>query len=496
MLPPDAPKLDKQLLKHCLLLVQSLHDSEQRKPKIPAPNSRRLMIVPDPTESLKIGEVYFNLSRINEDDDHGVITGDILMCRNPIYHASHNLVFKAVANEQLDSMMLKDLLIMNVDPQGPSLDELCGADFDGDHFEVFWDKRMLENRKDWEEYLNKNRPNWKAIEKMPNAAFMPDEYTSRLYKLRSAAKEINIGQSKHGSTWVLAHNCLSMYGPLHPELQSLNKAQYYLVDSHKNPTEAVRVMEIPSDPPYKYHMPVRSQPRFSDGTCKNYIDSGLINRALLFVNEFHNMLTNSTKKEKQNLMKDMWFDVEMFKDVVKKVEKIVGKAWNSNSDDLILMSEAQEVIDEIGREKLPLDDVNIITALERDDKFNSLGLTGKFNEYIKAILKKIDELGNLTDKEKDKIRCTASAAYQRVGRGEERDFLNLRHSIQNFQNFERYFFVIQLLQMAKISHSNSSGFFEILYNELETIVHILFLDETSSCASSVLSCTYCHPMWL
>lgn len=105
---------------------------------VPIPESAYIYGVADFTGTLREGEVFL---QVTTNIGSKVIEDDILVTKTPTLFHTDLRLFKAVKNEKL--MHLRDVLVFPTKGEtfAPSL--MANADLDGDHFNVFWSKELI-----------------------------------------------------------------------------------------------------------------------------------------------------------------------------------------------------------------------------------------------------------------------------------------------------------------------------------------------------------------
>eukprot|EP00755_Sulcionema_specki_P031013 Sspe_Gene.95706::Locus_68020_Transcript_1_1_Confidence_1.000_Length_7047::g.95706::m.95706/K11699/RDR, RDRP; RNA-dependent RNA polymerase len=121
------------------LLRRACHHEVQAvlEGRIPVTKGCRAMGIPDPTASLTHGEVFLLRS------DGGVVTGKVMVFRNPSLHPGDLRVLDAVDRPELHYWT--DVLVFPAVPDCPTStpSECSGGDLDGDEFGVVWDARLI-----------------------------------------------------------------------------------------------------------------------------------------------------------------------------------------------------------------------------------------------------------------------------------------------------------------------------------------------------------------
>lgn len=104
--------------------------------RIPVNQSRWLLVVADPTGSLKFGQAFVHLS-----SSVTPLKGRVVMARNPCHLPSDVQVAECVAEPRLAH--IRDALVLPVQGPYPFAQLLSGGDYDGDLVFVSWDTRLL-----------------------------------------------------------------------------------------------------------------------------------------------------------------------------------------------------------------------------------------------------------------------------------------------------------------------------------------------------------------
>ncbi|KAI9027116.1 RNA dependent RNA polymerase-domain-containing protein [Phycomyces nitens] len=114
----------------------------KKKTKINVPNGAFLLGVMDETGSLQEGEVFCQVTEPSSQSSRKrIITGDIVVYRNPCFHPGDVRVVNAVDCPKLRH--LSDVVVFS--SQGfRDIPSMCsGGDLDGDDYTIYWDQRLL-----------------------------------------------------------------------------------------------------------------------------------------------------------------------------------------------------------------------------------------------------------------------------------------------------------------------------------------------------------------
>lgn len=117
------------------------------KSRFNIPNARRLLIIPDPTNTLREDEVFIQINdQRDKNGDHiGVLRGPVLLGRNPCVLPSDIQRFQAVDNDELKRLGFEDVVVMSVRGETPPAHYLAGGDYDGDDVLATWEPSILES---------------------------------------------------------------------------------------------------------------------------------------------------------------------------------------------------------------------------------------------------------------------------------------------------------------------------------------------------------------
>ncbi|KAH9813281.1 RNA dependent RNA polymerase-domain-containing protein [Melampsora americana] len=111
--------------------------------KLTVPHSTSVYAMPDPTGTLKEGEVFLQLSHFVDQITSlpiQILRGECIVARSPCVHPCDARKVTAVANQNL--VQYDDVLICSVLGERSLLDYLSGGDYDGDTVTVIWDEKF------------------------------------------------------------------------------------------------------------------------------------------------------------------------------------------------------------------------------------------------------------------------------------------------------------------------------------------------------------------
>ncbi|PKU68673.1 probable RNA-dependent RNA polymerase 2 [Dendrobium catenatum] len=124
--------------------------------RIFVPKGRILIGCLDESGTLDYGQVFLRVTMTKEeqknksqtffkDADHAtvVITGRVVVTKNPCLHPGDIRVLEAICDPQLDEMGLVDCLVFPQKGERPHPNECSGGDLDGDLYFVSWDERLV-----------------------------------------------------------------------------------------------------------------------------------------------------------------------------------------------------------------------------------------------------------------------------------------------------------------------------------------------------------------
>jgi hypothetical protein len=124
----------------------------QKKTHIPIDKGCLLVGIPDPLEVLQEDQVFLCIRKrtasgtVTESFEDKVITGKVLIYRNPCLHPGDVRIVEAVDIEALHYW--KNVVILPCRPgiSRSLADECSGGDLDGDRFAVVWDDQLIPNK--------------------------------------------------------------------------------------------------------------------------------------------------------------------------------------------------------------------------------------------------------------------------------------------------------------------------------------------------------------
>ncbi|CAI2309643.1 unnamed protein product [Caenorhabditis sp. 36 PRJEB53466] len=120
-----------------------------RKEQIPIPKElgRSMLGVVDETGQLQYGQIFvqctenINIKLPSKTAARRVITGTVLLTKNPCIVAGDVRIFEAVDIPELHHMC--DVVVFPQHGPRPHPDEMAGSDLDGDEYSVIWDQQLL-----------------------------------------------------------------------------------------------------------------------------------------------------------------------------------------------------------------------------------------------------------------------------------------------------------------------------------------------------------------
>ena len=121
-------------------LIKSRIAKLKEKANITVKKSRYLLMIADPSNTLKPNEVFVQIS----DKSIGVIIGDLIATRTPCHYPSDIRIFKSVNNELLHNIF--DCIVFSTQGIVSPASLLSGGDYDGDLAWVCWDDRLTSIR--------------------------------------------------------------------------------------------------------------------------------------------------------------------------------------------------------------------------------------------------------------------------------------------------------------------------------------------------------------
>ncbi|KAH9301359.1 hypothetical protein KI387_012942, partial [Taxus chinensis] len=136
-IPLNEPLLQYQLKQYMLEEIKKFKEG-----KIPIDESFYLMGTADPTGQLKSNEVCVLL-------DHGQVSGDVLVYKNPGLHFGDIHVFQATYVKDIEYIVGDSKFAIFFSTRGPrsAADEIANSDFDGDLYWVSMNANLLKHFK-------------------------------------------------------------------------------------------------------------------------------------------------------------------------------------------------------------------------------------------------------------------------------------------------------------------------------------------------------------
>ena len=111
--------------------------------EIDADKGRSMMGTADETGTLEYGEVFVQYSaNLNRPGvETRVLTGTVVIAKNPCFHPGDMRKFRAVENPVLQHMV--DVVVFPVKGERPHPNEMSGSDLDGDIYFVCWEQSLI-----------------------------------------------------------------------------------------------------------------------------------------------------------------------------------------------------------------------------------------------------------------------------------------------------------------------------------------------------------------
>ena len=120
---------------------------------------RSMMGTADETGTLEYGEVFVQYSaKLNQPKvDTRVLTGTVVIAKNPCFHPGDMRKFRAVDNPALRHMV--DVVVFPIKGPRPHPNEMSGSDLDGDIYFVCWEESLIppESNKQPMDYTAKDK---------------------------------------------------------------------------------------------------------------------------------------------------------------------------------------------------------------------------------------------------------------------------------------------------------------------------------------------------
>ncbi|GAA5813501.1 hypothetical protein MFLAVUS_006979 [Mucor flavus] len=120
----------------------------KKKAKIIVPNGAYLLGVMDETDTLEEGEVFVQIYNNTNNNAHKeIITGEVVVFRNPCFHPGDVRVVKAVDKPNLHHLI--DVVVFSAKGFRDIPSMCSGGDLDGDDYTVYWDPRLIPKKKNF-----------------------------------------------------------------------------------------------------------------------------------------------------------------------------------------------------------------------------------------------------------------------------------------------------------------------------------------------------------
>ncbi|KAK8463078.1 hypothetical protein SEVIR_1G318100v4 [Setaria viridis] len=130
------------------MLLQTFRASKllelKTKSRIFIPQGRAMMGCLDETRTLKYGQVFIQASYCADDHRKFVVTGKVVVAKNPCLHPGDIRVLHAVDVPYLHHMF--DCVVFPQQGPRPHPNECSGSDLDGDIYFVSWDQTLIPSR--------------------------------------------------------------------------------------------------------------------------------------------------------------------------------------------------------------------------------------------------------------------------------------------------------------------------------------------------------------
>jgi hypothetical protein len=125
------------------LFARNIQGIKERA-KIELVKSRSVLIVADPTNTLKPGQCFLQLLRNDDEDDKiGIFTGKVAAARNPCYLYSDFQLLECIDVPELRHF--EEVLVLSVQGDRAAAEIFGGGDYDGDKLFITWDPRIIAN---------------------------------------------------------------------------------------------------------------------------------------------------------------------------------------------------------------------------------------------------------------------------------------------------------------------------------------------------------------
>ncbi|CAL5054478.1 unnamed protein product [Urochloa decumbens] len=130
------------------MLLQTFRASKllelKTKSRIFIPQGRAMMGCLDETRTLKYGQVFIQASDRADDSHKSIVTGKVVVAKNPCLHPGDIRVLHAIDVPDLHHMF--DCVVFPQQGHRPHPNECSGSDLDGDIYFVSWDQSLIPTR--------------------------------------------------------------------------------------------------------------------------------------------------------------------------------------------------------------------------------------------------------------------------------------------------------------------------------------------------------------
>jgi len=135
--PKSEPFLNrvlKEIAKFNLSLIKA-------KGRVPLSKSGVMIGVADSTGTLEYGQIY---CQIDYSNSRTVLTGNVVVTKNPCLYPSDIKVLKAVDLPELKHFV--NVIVFPIMGKRPHPNEISGSDLDGDRYFIYWDQRIIPSK--------------------------------------------------------------------------------------------------------------------------------------------------------------------------------------------------------------------------------------------------------------------------------------------------------------------------------------------------------------
>ncbi|CAM0944297.1 unnamed protein product [Alopecurus aequalis] len=130
------------------MLLQTFRASKllelKTKSRIFIPKGRAMMGCLDETRTLQYGQVFIQANNNANDRGKFVVTGKVVVAKNPCLHPGDIRILEAVCHPALDHMV--NCVVFPQQGPRPHPNECSGSDLDGDIYFVSWDRDLIPTR--------------------------------------------------------------------------------------------------------------------------------------------------------------------------------------------------------------------------------------------------------------------------------------------------------------------------------------------------------------